>query len=84
MNTWFIKGMIHTWYTDGYWELVNWIIYESESARIDENPNFPQFLYNNVETENLDILTKDSPDPLDDHLTAQIFADGIKTIFSKN
>ena len=83
MNTWFIKGMIHTWYTDGYYDLIDWIIYDSKSARTDENPEYPQFLFDNVETEELEILMEESPDPLDDRLTPQIFADGIKELVSK-
>lgn len=83
MNTWFIKGMIHTWYTDDYYDLLDWIIYESESAGVDENPRFPQFLYNNADTGELEILTDQSPDPLNSSLTPQIFADGIKKLVSK-
>ena len=84
MNTWFVKGMIHTWYNDDYYRLIDWIIYESENARIDENPEFPQFLYDNTDDETLEILTEQSPDPLNDNLTASTFFGAFKNLVPKN
>ena len=45
-------------YNDDYYRLIDWIIYESENARIDENPEFPQFLYDNTDDETLEMLDK--------------------------
>lgn len=84
MNTWFVKGMVHTWYNDDYYRLIDWIIYESENARIDENPEFPQFLYDNTDDEMLEILTEQSPDPLNDNLTASTFFGAFKNLVPKN
>lgn len=67
-NTWFIKGMVHTWYNDGYDELIDWIVYESESASVCENEQFPQFLYNNANEGTITPLKIDDPDPINGNL----------------
>lgn len=77
-NTWFIKGMVHTWYNDGYRDLVRWIVYESVSAAVYESENYPQFLYNNIESKTLEPLRADSPNPLEDKVTFAVIGDWIK------
>ncbi len=72
-NTWFVKGMVHTWYNDGYDELVDWIVYESETPTVYENSKYPQFLYNNVEDETLDPLKSADLDPIEDNIFAFLF-----------
>lgn len=78
-STWFVKGMVHTWYNDGYDELIDWIIYESEDASVYENPAYPQFLYNNVENESVEPLKTSDPDPIEDNIFVMLF----NNIFNK-
>lgn len=55
--TWFVKDMMHTWYTDGYHEFVYTLIYNPGQETIHTFPEYPQFLVNNQETEALEPLT---------------------------
>lgn len=54
--TWFIRDMMHTWYTAGYRDFVTWVIYSDKQVTVWDNPQYPQFLVNNHETRELDIL----------------------------
>lgn len=78
-NTWFIKGMVHTWYNDGYDELIDWIVYESKEASVYESDKYPQFLYNNVENESVDPLKSSDPDPIEDNIFVML----INNLFNK-
>ena len=60
--TWFIKDMMHTWYTDGYHEFVYTLIYNPGQETIYTFPEYPQFLVNNQETEALEPLTTENMD----------------------
>ncbi|MCQ2472220.1 MAG: hypothetical protein MJ147_09315 [Clostridia bacterium] len=71
--TWFVKGMVHTWYNRGYDEFVDWIVNESETPTVYENPKYPQFLYNNVEDRTIDPLTSNHPDPLEGNVFKSLF-----------
>ncbi len=73
-NTWFIKGMVHTWYNDGYDEFVDWLVYESETPTVYENPKYPQFMYNNAENESVDPLKADDPDPINHKFFKTVFS----------
>lgn len=61
-QTWFIKDMLHTGYTAGYDEFVYQFIYDDDQQTIWSNPDYPQFLYNNAESETLDALTTENCD----------------------
>ena len=65
-NTWFVKGMAHTWYNTDYYLLVFWIIDEGENADVFAKPDYPQFLCNNVDSGALEPLTTDNMNPLSD------------------
>ena len=65
-NTWFVKGMVHTWYNTDYYLLVYWILEEGENADVFSNPNYPQFLCNNVYVGSLEPLTTDNMNPMND------------------
>lgn len=65
-NTWFVKGMAHTWYNTDYYLLVFWIIDEGENADVFSKPDYPQFLCNNVDNGALEPLTTDNMNPLSD------------------
>lgn len=67
-NTWFVKGMVHTWYNDDYDDMVEWIINESESASVYENPKYPQFLYDSEDDESLKPLETKDPNPIEDSI----------------
>ncbi|MBP3441607.1 MAG: hypothetical protein J6L62_02270 [Clostridia bacterium] len=58
--TWFIKDMMHTWYTDGYNEFVYTLIYTPGQETIHTYDEYPQFLCNNQETEALEPLTAEN------------------------
>ncbi len=80
-NTWFVKGMIHTWYNSDYKELIGWIIKTGESADIYSNEKFPQFLSDCNDDGTLEILSKENSDPLCDKITARTIAEFIKGLF---
>lgn len=60
--TWFVKDMVHTWYTDGYDEFVYKLIYTEGQETIHTYAEYPQFLVNNQETEELEPLTAENSD----------------------
>lgn len=60
--TWFVKDMMHTWYSDGYHEFVYTLIYTPGQETIHTFPQYPQFMLNNQETEALEPLTKENAD----------------------
>ena len=60
--TWFVKDMVHTWYTDGYDEFVYKLIYTEGQETVHTFDEYPQFLVNNQETEALEPLTADNSD----------------------
>lgn len=62
--TWFIKDMIHTWYSKGYMRFVYDLIYYDGQPTIDTFEEYPQFMLDNKETDELDILTVDNADTL--------------------
>ena len=55
--TWFIKDMMHTWYTAGYYNFTWWLAQSDCQPNIGENISYPQFMYNNQESKTLDPLT---------------------------
>lgn len=73
-NTWFIKGMVHTWYNGGYNELVDWIIYESENASVSEKEEYPQFLYNNANEGTITPLKVTDPDPITGNVFSKLLS----------
>lgn len=60
--TWFVKDMMHTWYSDGYNEFAYTLIYTPGQETIHTYPQYPQFLLNNQQTEALEPLTKENSD----------------------
>ena len=58
--TWFVKDMMHTWYSYGYYMFTFSIIYSDTQQTVYSNPDYPQFLLNNQETGTLDILTTEN------------------------
>ncbi len=60
--TWFVKDMMHTWYTVGYDEFVYKLIYTEGQETVHTFAEYPQFLVNNQETEALEPLTAENSD----------------------
>lgn len=58
--TWFIKDMLHTGYTDGYYDFTWEIAQFDEQITIKTLDEFPQFLYNDTVTETLQPLTAEN------------------------
>lgn len=58
--TWFVKDMVHTWYTRGYTKMLFDLIYSDEQPDISTYSQYPQFLYNNQETGKMDILSAEN------------------------
>ena len=78
--TWFVKDMMHTWYSDGYHEFVYTLIYTPGQETIRTFSEYPQFLVNNQETEALEPLTADD---MDTQSTDVDFIELIKLLVTK-
>lgn len=72
-QTWFIKDMLHTGYTAGYDEFVYQFIYDSEQQTVWSRSDYPQFLYNNAESETLEPLTTDNCDTRNENFDLPAF-----------
>lgn len=53
-NTWFVTSMLHSTTHDGHGELYDWF-YENDDTGVNvwSNPDYPQFLYNDVDAQTL-------------------------------
>ena len=49
-NTWFIKDMMHTWYTRGYLSFAYDFIYSDTAITVFDDPRYPQFMLNDHAT----------------------------------
>lgn len=58
--TWFIKDMMHTWYSSGYYYFVYDLIYNEGQETVYTFEQYPQFMLNNHETRELDPLTEEN------------------------
>lgn len=80
--TWFIKDMMHTWYTSGYLRFVFDLIYCGEQPTVETFEQYPQFLVNNQETGSLDILSSENENTqrtdIDFIAIIKLIADSIK------
>lgn len=61
-QTWFIKDMMHTWYTMGYLKFVHDLCYCDEQPTVQTFSEYPQFLYNNQDTRELEPLDENNQD----------------------
>lgn len=80
-KTWFVKGMLHTWYSDDYENLIVWILTEGQQADVHSNPKFPQFLMNNEDDGTTLPMTEENMYFNSDEVTADVVVDFIKYIF---
>lgn len=56
--TWFIKDMMHTWYTTGYYDFT-WTVAQSDlQPTVNSFEEFPQFLYNDQTNKTIVPLTE--------------------------
>lgn len=58
--TWFIKDMMHTWYTAGYYDFTWWLAQHKVQPTVSESDEFPQFLYNNQTDKTIVPLTEEN------------------------
>ncbi len=81
-KTWFVKGMLHTWYSDDYSDLYAYILEQNGTATIHSNPKFPQFLMNNEDDGTTLPMTKENMNFNNDKVTIEIAFDFIKGMFA--
>lgn len=60
--TWFIKDMMHTWYTPGYYDFTWWLAQHGSQPTVNESDDFPQFLYNDQVNKIIVPLTENNSD----------------------
>ena len=58
--TWFVKDMMHTWYSIGYDHFTWWLAQSAIQPTVNDTEEYPQFLLNNQETKTLDPLTSEN------------------------
>ena len=58
--TWFVKDMMHTWYSIGYYHFTWWLAQSASQPTVSDAEEYPQFLLNNQETKTLDPLTPEN------------------------
>ena len=58
--TWFVKDMMHTWYSIGYYHFTWWLAQSASQPTVNDTEEYPQFLLNNQETDTLDPLTPEN------------------------
>lgn len=60
--TWFIKDMMHTWYTSGYKDFTLWLAWFGRQPTVHDSADYPQFLYNDQVNKALVPLTLENSD----------------------
>lgn len=55
--TWFIKDMMHTWYTGSYRAFTFWLCAQDKQPTVHDDAQYPQFLVINHDTNELEPLT---------------------------
>lgn len=58
--TWFVKDMMHTWYTGSYRDFTYWLSEQSVQPTVHDSPQYPQFLVDNHDTNELEPLTPEN------------------------
>ncbi|MBQ8227942.1 MAG: hypothetical protein IJZ88_02915 [Clostridia bacterium] len=81
-KTWFVKGMLHTWYSDDYRDLYAYILEQKGAATVHSNPKFPQFLMNNEDDGTTLPMTEENMYFNNDEVTIEIAFDFIKGLFA--
>ncbi len=82
-KTWFVKGMLHTWYSDDYCDLYAYILDQDGEATVHSNERFPQFLMNNEDDGTTLPMTEDNMNFNNDKVTIGIAFDFIKGLFAE-
>ncbi len=62
--TWFVKGMIHTFFNDGYREMTYKIIYADHQMNVFEDEKYPQFMVNDDKHKTIVPMTADNSELL--------------------
>ena len=79
--TWFVKDMMHTWYSIGYDHFTWWLAQSAVQPTVNDTEEYPQFLLNNQETKTLDPLTSEN---CETQSTDVDFTAVFQNIFSKS
>lgn len=58
--TWFVKDMMHTWYTGSYAAFTYWISSLRTQPTVHDTPLYPQFMVDNHDTNELEPLTPEN------------------------
>ena len=82
-KTWFVKGMLHTWYSVDYRDLFAYILQMKGEATVYSNPRFPQFLMNSEDDGTTLPMTEENMNFNSDKVTFAIAFDFIKGLFQK-
>ncbi len=82
-KTWFVKGMLHTWYSDDYRDLFAYILQMKGEATVHSNPRFPQFLMNSEDDGTTLPMTEENMNFNSDKVTFAVAIDFMKGLFQK-
>ncbi len=81
-KTWFVKGMLHTWYSDDYCDLFAYILQQKGEATVHSDPRFPQFLMNNEDDGTTIPMAEENMNFNNDKVTFAIAFDFVKSLFA--
>lgn len=82
-KTWFVKGMLHTWYSDDYCDLYAYILNMKGEATVHSNSRFPQFMMNNEDDGTTLPMSEENMNFNNDKVTFAIAFDFIKGLFQQ-
>lgn len=60
-STWFINDMLHSTTHDGHKEFYKWLLTSEEQQTVFSNPDYPQFMQNNIQSQTFSAVTKSTP-----------------------
>lgn len=80
--TWFVKDMMHTWYTGSYATFTYWLSSLTVQPTVHDTPLYPQFMVDNHDTNELEPLTVENserhPTDVDWKALFQLFRERIR------
>lgn len=76
--TWFIKDMMHTWYTAGYYDFTWWLAQHGTQPTVNDSKTFPQFLYNDQTDKTIVPLTEENCNTQNTNVDIKAMIDEIK------
>ena len=76
--TWFIKDMMHTWYTAGYYDFTWWLAQHGTQPTVSDSVDYPQFLYNDQTNRTVVPLTVENSNTQNTDVDIKAVIDAIK------